>query len=339
MTMTLDGAAINGVAACNSYGGQYELSANGGFRIRDGLAVTEMACDPPEAMMAEQAFLDAIAAVSRAVIEDDTLVLSGDEVELRFVLGSELPDASGDGQADPDTPVSSDHLIPDGVTGTWQMFAGEVDGVPIPLVDSHPITFTVTEDGFGGSAGCNQYGIVLPLPDDGSFPEIGMTAMLCEDQRVMASENAFSSGLWRVDEIALEDETLVLRGAGVDLRFHALDPVPTADLLGTVWVLDGLALGDSVSSVAGERATIEFFSDGSVLGSTGCREFSGTYVVSGGEVFITSLRMEGECPADLSEQDSTVVSALEGGIRVAIDGDTMTTWTAGDQGLIYRAEG
>lgn len=338
VTMILDGAQINGIAACNSYGGQYELSANGGFRIRDGLAVTEMACDPPEAMAAERAFLDAIAMVDKAVLTEGTLTLTGDGVELQFAFGSELPEASPDGEVSPDTPVSSGGFIPEGVTGTWQMFSGEVDGSPVPLVETNPITFTVTEEGFGGSAACNDYGIVLPLPDDGSFPEIGMTAMLCEADDVMASEHAFTAGLWRVEAIVLEGDTLILRGNGVDLRFQSLEPVPTAALLDQVWVLDGFIQGEAVSSVGGDRATIEFFSDGSVLGSTGCRDFAGSYVVSGGEVFITSLNMSGECPGDLAAQDGMVVSALEGGIRVTIDGLTLSTWTRGGYGLVYRAE-
>ena len=42
--------------------------------------------------------------------------------------------------------------------------------------------------------------------------------------------------------------------------------------------------------------------------------------------------------AELVEQDSRVISVLEGGFRIEIEGDRMTTWVAGDEGLIYRAD-
>jgi len=115
-------------------------------------------------------------------------------------------------------------------------------------------------------------------------------------------------------------------------------PITTADLQGTVWILDGLVQGEAVTSVSGDRATLEFFTDGSLIGSTGCRTITGSYVVSGAEVTFTDWAAYGECPASLATQDSRVISGLEGGFRVEIEGDTLTTWVTGTEGLIYKAD-
>jgi hypothetical protein len=49
------------------------------------------------------------------------------------------------------------------------------------------------------------------------------------------------------------------------------------------------------------------------------------------------MAAEGECTADLSEQDSRVVTVLGDGFRVAVEDQTLTLTAAGEQGLVYRA--
>ena len=112
----------------------------------------------------------------------------------------------------------------------------------------------------------------------------------------------------------------------------------TSEITGTVWVLDTLVLDDAVTSVTGERATLELFTDGSMLGSTGCRNLDGNYMVSGAEVVMTDMTAHGECPAELEEQDNQVVSVLGDGFRAVIEGNTLTVTTSGGQGLTYRSE-
>jgi hypothetical protein len=43
------------------------------------------------------------------------------------------------------------------------------------------------------------------------------------------------------------------------------------------------------------------------------------------------------CKPDLAEQDSTS-SRSWGRVRVEVDGDNMTLWSVGDEGLMYLAE-
>jgi heat shock protein HslJ len=106
-----------------------------------------------------------------------------------------------------------------------------------------------------------------------------------------------------------------------------------------VWVLDGLVTGDSVSSVIGDRATLELFSDGSFLGSTGCRSFNGTYTEDAEGLTTTEITPQGECADDLSAQDSHVLAVLEGSFDTEIDTGRLYVTTSGELGLVYLAEG
>lgn len=112
----------------------------------------------------------------------------------------------------------------------------------------------------------------------------------------------------------------------------------TSELTGTVWVLDTLVLGDSVTGATGERATLELFTDGSMLGSTGCRTLDGSYSVSGADVVMTEMSAHGVCPAELEDQDNHVVAVLGDGFRVAIQGETLGVTASDGQGLTYRSE-
>lgn len=126
----------------------------------------------------------------------------------------------------------------------------------------------------------------------------------------------------------------------MELVFESLPPVPDAELRNTVWVLESLISGDAVSSAAEERATLEFFSDGSVLGDTGCRGFGGSYEIAGAEIVIGDLGSDGhQCEAPLADQDGRVLSVLEAPMRADIAADRLILTVAGGEGLVYRADG
>ncbi len=221
----------------------------------------------------------------------------------------------------------------------WELTEGTVDGNPVPLVDGFAITLSLTDEGFSGTAACNGYGGMYEIAGDQiTFSEVFGTAMACTPEEVMESEQMYLEGLLLVDTFSMTDENLTLTGDGVELVFAALPPVPTADLTGTVWVLESLVDDDSVSSVGGERATLELFSDNSMLGSTGCRDLHGRYEVTGAEVTMPEMAAEGECPPDLQTQDGQVISVLGDGFRASVDGQVLNLTSSGGLGLIYRAE-
>jgi heat shock protein HslJ len=192
-----------------------------------------------------------------------------------------------------------------------------------------------------GRAACNEYFVAMSR--SGSTidlaPELSSTAMACIPEAVMESERSYLDALLQIETLTTDSGMLTLSGDGVELNFVALRPAPVADLTGSVWVLTRLIDGDSVSNAAGDRATLELYTDGSMLGSTGCRSLHGSYTVDGAEVVMTEMSTEGECPEDLAQQDSHVVNVLGDGFRAVVEDRTLTVTSTGEQRLVYREEG
>ena len=75
ITVALHSDRIFGTAACNGYGGDYQISDE--VLQITGVAVTEMACAPDEVMESERAFLEALLNVDAAELADGKLVMTG----------------------------------------------------------------------------------------------------------------------------------------------------------------------------------------------------------------------------------------------------------------------
>jgi heat shock protein HslJ len=229
----------------------------------------------------------------------------------------------------------------DSLERSWQLRSGAIDGKVVPILDSHPVTITFDGDRVSGTASCNGFGGTFEF--DGATITIGdlaMTEMGCFPEETMQTEAMFAGGITRVDTVTL-DGGLALSGDGVEMMFEALEPVPEAELTNTVWVLDGLMQGDSVSSpIEDSRATIEFFSDGSTLGDTGCRSFSGHYTISGAEVVMTDLTAADEdCPVGVvADQDGLFLTVIGDGFQVEIEGKRLRASIPGDEGLLFKSE-
>lgn len=226
----------------------------------------------------------------------------------------------------------------DSLEGSWQLTSGTVSGEPIPILDSHPITIVFDGEQVSGTASCNGYGGSYDLSGSAiSFGNLAMTEMACDPPETMEAEGRYAQGLMAVTTVAIDGD-LILTGPDVELIFTALEPVPDAEVTNTVWVLDGLVANDAVSSVAGETATLEFFTDGSVLGTTGCRSFAGQYVMAGAEVEVTDLAGDAtECDPTLTAQDDHVLTALGDGFTVDVEGNRLIV-DSGDLGLTYLAQ-
>lgn len=226
------------------------------------------------------------------------------------------------------------------LTGSWQLTSGSHGDEVLEPIATHPVTIEFTADRVGGTAACNGYGGTFDASTGSlSIGEIAITEMGCFPTEVMDLEAAYVDALLAVDEATIEGATLTLSGPDTTLEFEEMAPIPAADLLGTVWVLDGLVTDDAVSSVAGDIATLELFSDGSLLGSTGCRTLTGSYVETAGSIEVSDLTADGECTDDLSGQDNHVISVLEGPFQAEIDGQSLSLTRPNGEGLIYRVEG
>ncbi len=312
ITFSVDGEQFSGTAACNRYGGTITQSEDS--IVLSAIFQTEMACMDAGVMESESAYLAALGAATHWSIADGQLRLDVPGESLVF---------------DPAPEVSGDAL--DGAT--WVLVSGS------PVVDGYPITFSVDGDQFGGTAACNGYGGTITRSDDSIvLSEIFQTMMACMDDGVMESEAAFTAALGAVSSWSIVDGQLHLEGPGEPLVFDPAPEVPTEALVDTVWILDTVIEGDAASTPLGDEATLLLAADGTVTGSTGCRTFSGTWVERNAQIFLPELTMEGDCTADVADQDGLVVNVLGDGFTAEIDGATLTITSMGNEGLIYIAE-
>jgi len=224
------------------------------------------------------------------------------------------------------------------VVGDWVLAGGSIDGVDAPVLDDHRITLTITGSRIGGTAACNSYGGEISVGGDGLHLEnLAQTEMACEEP-AMAAETTYMAALARVRQIARDGEELLARGDGVELRFAALAPPPTAELTDTTWVLDTVLVGDVAAAPMGAPATLELRADGTFTGSTGCRTYSGKWTEQGDQIQAPTMGMDQTtCPADLSSQDDHVVSVIGDGFIPTIDGNLLTLRDPGGIGLVYRS--
>ncbi len=227
------------------------------------------------------------------------------------------------------------------IDGDWQLVSGEVDGRPVPIVEGHRITLSVSGSQLGGRSACNHYGAQLSYGPRSMLGEIAIeisevagTAMGCEEE-VMASEAAYTQALGRVESASHTGERLVLSGGGAELHFSAVRSAERDPLVDTQWILESLVDGDVAFAPQGERAFLELRPDGSLRGSTGCRELSGTYVLHADEVLTTQLAADGECPPHLEAQDGLIVSVIGDGFVPRPDGRRLFLESSGGQGLVY----
>ncbi len=304
---------VSGRAACNTYVGPYTLE---GTSIRFGdLFQTAAACVNEEIMDSETQFMTAMGSIGSFTMDDMGLSLVGESARLDFVV------------VDPTA-------IP------WRLVSGIVDGEPLTTLPDHPVTLVFDEGSAGGTAACNGYTAGYEL-SDGSirFEQLAATAMACSPPEVMTLESTYLDALLSVDSLITTGTTLTLAGDGVELEFVSQVPVPTSELTGVVWELDTVIDGDTASTPVGDTATLELFTDGSHIGSTGCRTLTGRYAVLGAEVQVPELTAQGECPEEVRDQDSLVVAVIGDGFMVEIAGDSLTVTSGEGQGLIYTAEG
>lgn len=221
-------------------------------------------------------------------------------------------------------------------TGDWRLTKGTNAGAAIPIAPDADITLTVEGSTVSGRSACNQYGGQVVVKDGVvQFGDLFSTEMACAEP-IMASEAAYHAALAGVRAASRDGDTLTLTGPGVELVFGKVAPPPTAELVGTPWVLDSITSGDAVSSVMGDPAELLLAADGTLTGTTGCRPFTGHYTVTNSTVTVTDWRSDPvPCPSGISPQDVAVVDALSHGFTTAIDGQHLTITAPGGSGLSY----
>lgn len=269
-----------------------------------------------------------------------SILVGGLSVALLAVIGVVALLNNDDGETvvadgDQEEPVAHE------LEGTaWTLVGGGGSDGPVNPPDGWPITISFDADTFGGTASCNGYGGSFSLGDGGAITlsEVGSTAIACEPAASMEAEAAFLTALFEVDSYDVSGDTLTLFGDGAELAFTRQAPLPTAELVGQLWLLDTLIQGETATSVAGDPATLLLRPDGTLEGGTGCRTLTGTWVDTGSQILFTSFAAEGNsCTPDLVDQDGFVVTVLGDGFVPTIDGTRLTLTSVGDEGLSYQA--
>lgn len=223
------------------------------------------------------------------------------------------------------------------VVGEWEFVAGTAGGAPLPQPAGARATLTLDGEQAGGTSFCNHYSSGYSVSGNTiEFAGLGGTEMGCEPA-IMDAETRYLGALGAVDTVAVDGEDLLLTGETVELRFRPVPPVPTSELVGTQWVLDTLLDGEVASSVMG-TPQLRLDADGAVTGSTGCREFTGTWTTSGDLVVLTKLDAGAdECAEGVRVQDDHVLAVLGDGFQVTVEEDRLTALDADGRGLVYRA--
>jgi heat shock protein HslJ len=217
------------------------------------------------------------------------------------------------------------------IEGDWILVSG------VPLVDGYPVTLSASVNDIGGRAACNQYGGSATI--EGDSISVGMlfqTEMACESP-VMDTESAYLEALGGVTSWAVTDGRLELIGPEVTLLFDKAPEIPTEALVGTIWILDTLVEDDMAFTPVGDEAFLLLADDGTLTGSTGCRDLSGTWAESNGQIVFTEFAADGDCPSEVADQDSRVVTVLGDGFTADIDGPLLSVTSMGNEGLVYRA--
>ncbi|HIK44392.1 MAG TPA: META domain-containing protein [Leptolyngbyaceae cyanobacterium M65_K2018_010] len=186
--------AIAGNGTCNRFFGSYQVTDHQ-LSVRPG-GSTLMACPPPY-MEQEQAFLAALAQVSRSQLVEGEL---------------QLLDASG-------TPLLAfSELVPPALTGNlWELTAyNNGRGAVTSLLTDTRITATFNGEGrLTGSAGCNTYNARYTVTD-GSItisPPASTRKYCAQPEGLMDQEIAYLTALTTAATYQLEENRLTLKTA------------------------------------------------------------------------------------------------------------------------------
>jgi heat shock protein HslJ len=227
-----------------------------------------------------------------------------------------------------------------GIGGDWELVDGMSGGRPLPAPPAGRATLSAHGNQLTGTAFCTGFGGRYRL--DGErvvIDDLAQTDMACLDPGVMEGEAAFMGVLnasgTRFTRTAGE---LVLENGTGRLRFRPQTPVPTAQLVGTRWVLDTLIDGQVASSTVGARAELQLSDDATFTAGTGCRRLSGTWRTAGDTVYLDYEWPAAGCQRDVERQEQQVIAVLGTGFQATVDGDRLTlTSSRGGLALGYRA--
>ncbi len=189
----------------------------------------------------------------------------------------------------------------------------------------------------GANGGCNS--MSGPYAIDGDrlvVRQLATTEMACG--KLLMDQDRWLADLLDGATIALAGDTLTLSKDGVRLTLLDREVAdPDRPLIGTRWVVDGLAWAGAVSSVPAGVVAALTFADGRVDVEAGCNRGGGAVIATDttlafGPIALTKMA----CPGGAMEVERVVSAVLSGQVRYAIEAGTLRL-DAGAAGLTLRA--
>jgi heat shock protein HslJ len=244
------------------------------------------------------------------------------------------------GESDPaaDTPATNETREPPRLDGKTFV---STDVTGRQLVADSEIRLTFDGENLAASGGCNQLGGTWSIDRDVLVvpPNMIMTEMACEPAALMDQDSWLASLLSSRPTIALDGDTLTLRGGDVTITLVDREVAdPDRPLVGTAWTVESLVTADAVSSVPVDvRVPGLTFDAGRVSVDAGCNTGSGEYEATDRDIVfgpIAITRMA--CDEASMEVEAHVLAVLDGTASYAIEADVLTL-TNGDTGLVLRA--
>ena len=201
------------------------------------------------------------------------------------------------------------------------------------------------EDGqVSGTSGCNSFFGAYEVDGNSiSIGPLGSTLMGCPGP-LAEQEFGFMTSLQSAATYEISGDTLTLSNADGEVVVTFVESEPLS-LTGINWIANGVnnGRGGVQSIVIGNEITGVFSEDGSLSGSAGCNNYSGTYEVDGDNMSIGPLAVTQkfcEQPEGTMEQESEYLAALETVATWSIDGDVLDLRTAEDaRAVSYNAGG
>jgi heat shock protein HslJ len=221
------------------------------------------------------------------------------------------------------------------LSGNWQLVSG-ADARGIFPTSTIPVTLIFADGTLGGHGPCNWYGA-----EPSGFPYFPVEGIASDGMECPESfEPRYFDALKVVEPSIVTEETLLLAGDDVELRFEPIPAQPIDEFVDIEWLLESFTTGDIVSVATGE-STLFLATDGELRGNTGCRDFTGTWVEYLGQLGASDFDTpDGNCTStgSLAVQDEVELTMLTGGFRASVSRDQLTlTATTSDDQLIYRA--
>ena len=212
----------------------------------------------------------------------------------------------------------------------WKLTAYGPADAPRPAVEGVDAGLTFNEDGsVTGSSGCNGLGGDYTVEGDQiTFGEFVSTLMACDDP-IMAQEEAAHKVMSGTATYTVEGDTLTITKDGNVLVLtrwvEGTEEPEGSDLLGE-WRLTSYGTTETQTSVLVDvEATLTFNEDGTLVGTSGCNEFSGTYKVDGNEIefseIVSTLIL---CDTPLMGQEEAMYQMLSELTAYRVEGNTLS---------------